>query len=82
MITLEEILELVKAEFIRATSKFGSMHSAHEGFAIIHEEFDELKKNVWLNQKTPNRDKLIKEEALHVATMAIRLIYDCCGGVD
>ena len=76
---LNKILRKIKEEFEFATSKFGSFNNAHEGYAVLLEEVDELWENVKLNQKTPNRNELIREEAIHVATMAIRLIYDCGG---
>ena len=79
---IEEIIDLVKKEFVNATSKFGSFHNAHEGYAVLLEEVDELWDNVKLNQKTPNRNELIREEAIQVAAMAIRLIYDTCSSLE
>ena len=74
----EKIIYEIRREFISATSKFGSFHNAHEGYAVLLEEVDELWENVKLNQKNKDRNRLIKEEAIQVAAMAIRLIYDCC----
>lgn len=75
---LQEILEVITAEFFKATKKFGSFHNAHEGYAVLLEEVDELWENIKLNQKTENRIELIKEEAIQVSAMAIRIIFDCC----
>lgn len=72
------LIVLIKCEIESATSKFGSFHNAHEGYAVLLEEVDELWENVKLNQKTPNRLDLIKDEAIQVAAMSIRLIHDCC----
>ena len=77
MIILDDIINNIKKEFERAVSKFGAFHNAHEGYAVLLEEVDELWENVKLNQKIPNRNELIKEEAIQVAAMAVRLIYDC-----
>ena len=74
-----DIYELVDAELSRAVSKFGAFHNTHEGFAILFEEVDELWDAVKLNQRIVHRTDLIRREAIQVAAMAIRLIYDCCG---
>ena len=68
----------IKEEFINATKKFGTFNNAHEGYAVLLEEVDELWDNIKLNQNTPNRLNLIQKEAIQVGAMAIRLIYDCC----
>lgn len=75
---LETILSEIALEFTHATQKFGAFHNDHEGYAVLLEEIDELWENVKLNQKTPYRIKMIREEAIQVAAMAIRIIYDCC----
>ena len=72
----ELILRTIKNEFIRATTNFGVFNSAHEGYAVLLEEVDELWDSIKLNQKVNNRNDKILEEAVHVAAMAIRLIYD------
>ena len=78
---IDIIFSDIKKEFIRATNKFGSFHNAHEGYAVLLEEIDELWDNVKLNQNNHSRNRLIKEEAIQVAAMAIRIIYDCCKDV-
>lgn len=79
MTLLHAILIDVEEETTRATSNFPAMNSAHEGFAVLHEEFDELKKHVWTNQK--NRDlEEMRTEAIQVAAMAIRFVHDICDG--
>jgi hypothetical protein len=57
---------------------FGSFRNAHEGFAVMLEEVDELWDSIKLNQKKhPERDNLIWHEAVQVAAMAIRIIMEC-----
>ncbi len=73
---LEAILNRVRHEFIKASNKFPSFNSEHEGFAVLLEEIDELWQNVKLNQKNEQRLSLIVNEAIQVSAMAIRLIYD------
>ena len=76
--TLQEILEDIKKEFEFATKKWKGFNSLHEAYAIVLEEVDELWEEVKKSQKNPEYIKLAKEEAIQVATMAIRLIFDCC----
>jgi len=61
-----------------ATDKFPDMNSAHEGFAILKEEVDELWEAVRMKQGSPERIKQIRKEAIQVAAMALRLIGDIC----
>lgn len=73
------VLKEVQAEVKRATVDLGfpKFNSAHEGFAILHEEFDELKEHVWTNQK--KRDiAAMRKEAIQVAAMAVRFVMDTC----
>ena len=75
---LQEILEDVKKEFEFATNKYGGFTSLHEAYAVVLEEVDELWEEVKASQKDSTRIKFAKKEAIQVATMAIRLIFDCC----
>jgi len=68
---------MVREELQNAFSKFGAFHNAHEGYAVILEELDELWENVKLNQKNPERNLFMKKEAVQVAAMALRFLYDC-----
>jgi hypothetical protein len=60
-----------------ATSEFPPMNSAHEGYAVLLEEVDELWDHVKAKQKS--RDIVgMKKEAIQVAAMALRFVNDCC----
>lgn len=63
----------VLAELDEAFTEFPSMHSAHEGLAILEEEFLELRQEVFWGTRERQR-----EEAIQVAAMAIRFIVDVC----
>ena len=76
---LAMVISRVKKEYLRAVSKFGAFHNAHEGYAVLLEEVDELWENVKLNQKILTRNDLMRTEAIQVAAMAIRFIIDCGG---
>lgn len=68
----EEILKDVDFELVRAL-KHGEFASAHEGYAVILEEMDELKEHVWMKQ--PNRDiGKMRKEAVQIAAMAVKFI--------
>ena len=58
-----------------ATKKFGPFASAHEGYAIMLEELDEL----WdaIKDKDKNIDH-IALEAKQVGAMALRFLIDIC----
>lgn len=66
------MLDAVAAELVRA-NVWGPMHSAHDAFAHILEEVDELKAHVWTKQKDRDLDKM-RAEAVQVAAMAVKMI--------
>lgn len=71
------VLDEVAAELARARAKFPRPQaSAHEGFAILDEERDELWDEVKDNH--PDRIERMRAEAIQVAAMAIRFIEDVC----
>lgn len=63
----------VNAELEFASNKFPPFSSAHEGYAVILEELDEL----WeaIKDKNIGEDEMT-EEAIQVAAMAIRFLLD------
>jgi len=73
----ETTLNAVLTELHRATAIYTSFQSAHEGYAILLEEVDELWETIKMKQSIPERNRLMYEEAIQVAAMAIRLCLDC-----
>ena len=73
---LHKVWSEVNAELRQATAKFGPFNSAHEGYAVLKEEVDEL----WDAIKTNASPQHQREEAVQVAAMAIRYILDITGG--
>jgi len=65
----------VLGEYHSATTKFGPFHTAHEGYAIILEEVEELWEEI--KEKIPNQNKLLYE-AIQVCAMAMRFVKDIC----
>lgn len=69
----QEIFEAVNTELNSANEKFPKFNSYHEGYAVIHEELDELWDEV--KKKSINQEKWkLKSEAIQVAAMAIKFI--------
>ncbi len=69
------ILHRLEEEYEEATQRFAPFRSAHEGLAVVQEEFEELKAEVFASKEEFNRDKM-RDEAFHLAAMAIRFITD------
>lgn len=69
--------EDAQKEIARAIELWPPFSSAHEGFAILLEEVDELKAHVWTNQRRRNLSEM-RKEAIQVATMALRFAAEVC----
>jgi len=80
--TFWDIASEAATEACRAAKKFPSFNSSHEGYAIILEELDELwdeVKNPGGNTSPHYAEELMdrqRKEAIQVAAMAIRFVYD------
>jgi len=67
----------IQDEVNRATALWPPFNSAHEGFAVLMEEVDELWEHVKTNQK--RRDiEAMRKEAIQVAAMAYRFAREVC----
>ncbi len=71
---LEEILQLVAEEYLTACHHFPTFRSAHEGVAIIDEEFREFRDAAYWPHKDETGDE--GDEARQLAAMAIRYLAD------
>ena len=73
------ILDEINDELDAAIRTFPPFNSAHEGYAVIAEELDELWQEVMANKGGTrlaiNRD-VMRREAIQVAAMAVRFIID------
>jgi hypothetical protein len=79
-------LEVIQ-ELLRAREKFAPMASAHEGYAVILEELDELWEEIRTNPKKAYAEQddpaqwhrnRMRTEAVQLAAMALRFIEDVC----
>jgi len=68
---LDRILADVRAEYLRASKKFGAFNSTHEGYAVILEELDEMWDEIKANE--PGKASM---ESVQVAAMATRFVVD------
>jgi hypothetical protein len=73
------IIADIDTEFKIAVGKHPKFNSRHEGFAVLDEERFELWLEVMKNHiRDPDSKKNMRKEAVQVAAMAMRFIYDCC----
>jgi hypothetical protein len=71
----DDALEAIIREYYRARDIYGPMKSAHEGYAILLEEMDEL----WTLIKTKGIEpEAYEEEAVQIGAMALRFLIDVC----
>jgi hypothetical protein len=73
----DALLEVYE-ELSKARSRFPPFNSAHEGFAVIKEEVDELWDEVKKNQRVRDPNAL-RLEARQIAAMALRFMVDVKG---
>lgn len=70
-------LDRVRDELLRAYDKFPvDFRSAHEGVAIIEEEFLEFRDAAYWPHKDETGDE--EDEAIQLAAMACRYLIDVC----
>lgn len=75
--TITSLMEEIRAEVTRAMALHAPFNSAHEGYAVMDEEVDELWDHVKVKQG--HRDiEAMRHEAIQVAAMAIRFAIDIC----
>ncbi len=85
------VLADVEIEIVRAKTLHGAtpFHSAHEGFAVLDEERDELWDEIKTNPKayatamdpfgTKAWRNRMRKEAIQLAAMAVRFVAEVCG---
>ena len=71
----EEAMGRIMAEYARAARLHARFNSAHEGYAVIYEEMDELWEEVKQNRARRSSDRL-RKEAIQAAAMLMRFIVD------
>ena len=72
---MEAVQEVKRARFQLG---HGPMHSAHEGYAVILEELDELWEEVKKKPRSPENLAAMRSEVVQVAAMAIAFVVEVC----
>lgn len=85
MMSFHDALDDVRAEIERAKAKHpGDFHNAHEAYAVLLEEVDELWEEVKKNPKKmlPAEQLMWRQkkytEAIQIAAMAVRFAAEVC----
>jgi len=73
---ISDALDQIECEYHDAAEEYPKFNSTHEGLAVIQEEFEELKAEVFKKQKSYNKEKMQKE-AIQLGAMALRFLVDC-----
>jgi hypothetical protein len=81
---ITDIVDTVLSELTAALDRYPPFHSAHEGYAIIKEELDELWEAIKLKQLdsydiggvNTTRTRRMQREAAQVAAMALRFLCE------
>ena len=69
---IDEVLETVKQEYLKARRKHPPLHSSHEGYAVLLEELEEW----WDSVKA---DKPDDKELIQIAAMCLSAIIELKG---
>lgn len=65
----------ISNEYRRARTKHAPMRGAHEGYAILLEEVDELWDEV--KKRDPSKAEM-RKEAIQIAAMALAFVMEVC----
>lgn len=76
-VRVQELAVEAALEILRAMQMHGPYSSAHEGYAVILEELDELKTHVFMKQNDRDIEEM-RKEAIQIAATALRFVYDVC----
>ena len=75
---LEHAIDAVITEYGQVCAENAPFNSAHEGYAVLLEEMDELKAEVWKKRHIRDINRM-RKEAVQVAAMALCFLTDVKG---
>ena len=70
---LKFLAELALDEADLGEREHGPFNSLHEGMAVLWEEFEELKVEVFRGNTEPRNPRAIRAEAIQVAAVALKI---------
>jgi hypothetical protein len=74
-----QALLFIEYELMRAIDKHTQpFHSHHEAYAVVLEELDEYKAEVFKGGSTPRDPEALRTELIQTAAMATRALVDLC----
>ena len=73
---ITRVLAEIGEEVQRANAKHAPMNSAHEAYAVLLEEVDEFKAEVWKNRSKRDLNHVLIE-LVQIGAMAQRIAEDC-----
>lgn len=76
LVLSRDVIEVLR-EKQRAQRLYPRFNSAHEGYAIALEEFDELWQEVMVKHTEASRPFRMRREAMQAAAMLLRFIEEC-----
>ena len=71
----QRLINAILLEYQRARDQHGRIYSAHEGYALLKEELDELWEEV--RRRKPDQVKMAAE-CVQVAAVAVRFLVEVC----
>ena len=78
-VRIDAALKEVRKELLSAIDNFPPFRSAHEGVAIIDEEWEEFKEAAyWPHRRQRKSDSNEETEVTQLAAMATRYLIDVC----
>lgn len=75
--SVKALAEIAVLEAITGYENWGPANSAHEAYAVLLEEVDELWDHVKTKQRNRDLDAM-RKEAMQVAAMALRFAAEVC----
>lgn len=77
ILQLDDLEQAIHDEIMSAQHQYPPFNTAHEGYAVLLEEVDELWEHVKVKQGKRDGEAMQKE-AIQIAAMAIRFAMDVC----
>ena len=71
----DDIYAAIARELARATARHAPLNSAHEAYAVLLEELDEFKAEVW-KRRLDRSSAAMRAELIQLAAMCVRTIED------